>query len=196
MSQQNQGQGPSQPEPGSGEPVREWNLDEPVGDGGSTDAAISEKMQALERELEDAKSRALRLMADFQNYQRRALQNEQTARSHGIGAIAMGVAGVIDHFDLALGQDVSKASAEQILAGVRVIRDELMKSLQQYGVSLIAPAKNDEFVPGRHEAIMQQAAEGAEPGNIVMCLQPGYTLKDSCGERVLRPAKVSVAPKD
>jgi molecular chaperone GrpE (heat shock protein) len=37
---------------------------------------------------------------------------------------------------------------------------------------------------------MQQAAEGVESGHIVSTFQPGYTL----GERVVRPAKVVVAP--
>jgi molecular chaperone GrpE (heat shock protein) len=54
-------------------------------------------------------------------------------------------------------------------------------------------------VPGIHEAIMQQAAEGVEPGHVAATLQTGYVLAGGGGgggERVLRPAKVSVAARE
>jgi molecular chaperone GrpE len=80
------------------------------------------------------------------------------------------------------------------VSGLRVIRDELMRVLQSLGVGVLSPARNDEFVPGRHEAVVQQSAEGVEPGRIVQTLQAGYTLSGPTGDRVLRPAKVMVAP--
>ena len=162
---------------------------------GDSEHGFGADTTALQAELEEAKSRILRLMADFQNYQRRALQNEQVARAEGVAKVASGVVTVIDHFDLALTQDPAKASVEQILSGVRVIREELVKVLAQYGVSLIVPAKNDVFMPGRHEAVMQQAAEGVEPGHVAAAFQAGYLLTTYNNERVLRPAKVAVAPQ-
>jgi molecular chaperone GrpE len=101
---------------------------------------------------------------------------------------------VIDHFDIALTQDPARASAQQIMDGVRVIREELIRALARHGVSMICPAPNDEFQPGRHEAIMQQPAEGVEPGCIAACYQPGYALREGDVERIIRAAKVAVAP--
>ena len=49
-------------------------------------AALMDKMGAMEAELEAAKGRAVRVMADFQNFQRRAAQNEQAARQSGVSA--------------------------------------------------------------------------------------------------------------
>ncbi len=157
-------------------------------------AALMDRMGAMESELEAAKGRAVRVMADFQNFQRRASQNEQSARQSGVSAVASSVVGVIDHFDMALTQDPAKASAQQIIEGVRVIRDELLRALTRHGVSLIQPASNDEFRPGQHEAIMQQPSEGVEPGHIVACFQAGYALQEGDTQRIIRPAKVSVAP--
>ncbi len=57
---------------------------------------------------------------------------------------------------------------------------------------MIEPGPNDEFDPQRHLAVARRAAEGVEPGRIVELYQTGYTL----GDRVLRPAKVVVAPKE
>lgn len=159
--------------------------------------SFNDDIAKLEAELDEARSRSLRIMADFQNYQRRSFVNEQNARTEGAAKVVSGVVGVMDHFDLALTQDPDKASAEQIIAGVKVIREELLKVLHQHGVSIIRPEPNDEFTPGRHEAIMQQKAEGIQPGGVVAVFQPGYAIAapgSPTGERVLRPAKVSVAP--
>ncbi len=149
----------------------------------------------LQADLEEARTRSLRLMADFQNYQRRALQNEQVAKMEGAAKVASSVVTVVDHFDLALAQDQSKATVEQLLTGMKVIRDELLKVLGQQGVSVIRPNPNDEFTPGRHEAVMQQAAAGVEPGRIASVFQSGYAIAAHGGERVIRAAKVAVAPQ-
>ncbi|HYE03175.1 MAG TPA: nucleotide exchange factor GrpE, partial [Phycisphaerales bacterium] len=60
------------------------------------------------------------------------------------------------------------------------------------GVSILAPEPGAEFDPTRHQAIMHQAREGVAPGHVVATLQAGYML----GDRVIRPAKVSVAPSE
>jgi molecular chaperone GrpE len=164
----------------------------------SSGAEIQDRIGQLEAELEDARGRALRVMADFQNYQRRALQNESVARQQGIAEVAGSVVRVIDHFDQALAQDAGNAGGQQVLAGLAVIREELLKALGQHGVSLISPERGELFVPGRHEAIMQQGAEDVEPGHVVSTFQPGYALccPGAAGERVLRPAKVAVSPTE
>lgn len=154
----------------------------------------SPQIAELTAQLDEAKARLLRQMADFQNYQRRALQNEQVAKSEGAAKVASSVVTVLDHFDFALSQDTNKATAEQILHGVKVIREELLKILAGQGVGIIRPSPNDEFSPGRHEAVMQQAGEGIQPGKINAVFQQGYIITTPTGERVLRAAKVSVAP--
>jgi molecular chaperone GrpE len=126
----------------------------------------------LKAQLEESNSQRLRLLADYQN----------------------GVVGVVDHFDIALMQDPAKANAAQIIDGVKVIRSELLKVLANAGVGMITPAPNDTFEPGKHEAVMQQTIEGIESGHIAMMLQPGYAIQMITGERVLRAAKVAVAP--
>lgn len=166
--------------------------------GGEELAILREQVEKLTAERDEAQQRYLRSLADFQNYQRRAIQNEQVARAEGAGRIARDIVNVIDHFDLALAQDLTKLGpgAGPVLDGLKVIREELMKTLGAHGVALITPAKNDEFEPGRHEAIMQQADPDTRPGRIVATFQPGYTLSCAGLERVIRPAKVSVAPSE
>src|SRR5690606_14569182 len=134
----------------------------------------------LEAERDAYRDKYLRALADHQNAHRRALANEREAREQGIRDVVTALLAPLDHFDLALAQDPASATAEQIIAGVRVIRDEIMRVLQSYGVGTIVPERGDEFVPTRHEAILLQPADDVPPGHIVGMLQPGYTL----GERV------------
>lgn len=169
------------PEGDEPEPI-EYDLD--------AESEASQRVAQLEGEVMEANQRYLRLLADFQNYQKRSLQNEQVARQSGISSVVTHVASVIDHFDLALNQDTSTASAQQIVDGVKVIREELLQALRRVGVQIINPQPNDDFHPGTHEAIMQMGAEGVEPGRIARLFQPGFAM----GERIIRPAKVAVAP--
>lgn len=157
-------------------------------------AQLGERVEKLEAELAEANSKYLRLAADFQNSQRRAIQSEQQAKLQGMTSVTASVLTVLDHFDLALTVDPSKASVTQVIDGVKVIRDELMKTLVNHGVGVITPQPGDTFEPGRHEAVIQQAAEGVGPGLIASCFQAGYTITAGGTERVVRPAKVAVTP--
>ena len=151
-----------------------------------------DEADALRNDLAEAEDRYKRALADFQNYQRRALANEAQARDEGAAGVVKSMLTVIDHFDLALGQDPEKASAESILEGVKLIKGELLRTLAQHGVSPIEPHPGDELDHHRHEAVGQMSAEELDPGAVASCMQPGYRI----GDRVLRPAKVMiVAPE-
>lgn len=178
-------------------PQHEWDISDAAPIEGGVSSELQAKVTKLEQDLAEANSRALRAMADFQNYQKRSLMNESIAKASGVAGVVTGVVTVLDHFDLALQQDTTKVTAEQLIGGVKVIREELIRVLQLHGVGIVNPKPGDDFVPGIHEAILQQQAEGIAPGKVVATFQAGYTLAGGAaggGERVLRPAKVSVAP--
>lgn len=151
---------------------------------------LTARAEAAERDRDHFQERYIRTLADYQNSQKRAVLNEREARAQGVKGVVLNILTVLDHFDLALGVDAGKASAQQVVDGVRVIRDELMKVLAGQGVAIVSPQPNDEFDPQRHQAVMQEDAPGVEPGRIVRTLQPGYALED----RLVRPAMVAVRP--
>jgi molecular chaperone GrpE len=147
------------------------------------------RIAALELELADTRSRMLRALADYQNMARRSVRDVADARQHQTGEVARELLEVLDHFDRALAVDASKVTAESLLTGVQLVRDELTKMLDRFDIRRFEPGIGDAFEPGKHEALMHQAVAGLKPDQVAAVLQPGYTI----GDRTLRPAKVSVS---
>jgi molecular chaperone GrpE len=139
---------------------------------------------------DDNQGKLLRAAADHQNFQRRASVNEREARTGATQGVVQSLIPLLDTFEMALLQDAEKISAQQVIDGVKMIRDEFIRMLSGYGVSAIDPKVGDEFNPVEHAAMMQQPADGIEPGHISINMGMGYKL----GERVVRPAKVAVVP--
>lgn len=151
---------------------------------------ISAELSDAVKSRDDAMEKWKRALADFQNYQRRALTNEQEAKRQGITAVLHTVLPVLDHFDIALSPEARSGSVDQIVQGVTAIRAELIKALEVHGIRVINPAPGADFDPNQHQAIVTQPAPpGVDPGRIVSTFQAGYAL----GDRILRPAKVAVA---
>jgi len=130
------------------------------------------------------------MAAEHRNFQRRASLNENEARISSRQGVVQALIPLMDHFEMALLQDPEKVSAKDVILGVEMIRSEFLRMLSGYGVSAIEPKVGDAFDPGPHAAMMQSAADGVEPGCISLVMGVGYML----GDRVIRPAKVGVAP--
>ena len=143
----------------------------------------------LKAELDEAIQARKRALADFANYQKRALDNEHRAGRSATVAVIRSLLPVLDHFDLALGQDAAAVTVSQLLGGVRMVRTELDTALARHGISRIEPRVGDEFDPMRHEAVMRRAAQDVPAGHVAAVLQAGYAMDDV----VLRPARVVVA---
>lgn len=154
-----------------------------------TSESIESRFERLARDLADAQEQRLRLIAEYQTSQRRALESEARARVSGAADAARHFIPVIDHLDLALGR-ASGMSAEQAVEGLRMLRDELVKALEKSGIEPISPRPGDDFDPHQHEAVMRQPADGVRSDHISVVFQPGYRM----GETVLRAAKVAIAP--
>ncbi len=146
-------------------------------------------LELLHEQLDDRYRRAL---ADFQNFQRRSIENEQRAREYGSTEILKSLIPVLDNCQLALHMNPETVTAEQVLVGVKGIVEQFFTSLAKHGVAPVEPKQGDEFDPERHEAMLRTETDEVEPGRIVQVLQLGYELNG----RVVRPAQVSVRPQE
>lgn len=153
-------------------------------------AEIVEALLDTMIQRDEMQGKLIRATADHQNFQRRASGNEREARTGATQGVVQSLVPLLDTFEMALLQDPEKVAAEQVIEGVKLIRDEFLRMLSGYGVSSIDPKVGDVFNPMEHAAMMQQAVEGIEPGHISINMGIGYKL----GDRVVRPAKVAVVP--
>lgn len=166
------------------------NSDGPLSaDGEAMEAAIEDDFIDIAKKCSDLESKLLRAHADYQNVIRRSHQEVSNAREHQLMAIAKDLLTVLDHFDHAVAIDPDKSSAQDVLNGVMIVRDELTRTLERYDIQRLTVEPGDEFDPNRHEALMRQPSEEHETNQVVAQLQSGYMIKD----KTLRPAKVSVA---
>jgi molecular chaperone GrpE len=152
---------------------------------------LAQMIERLAAERDEAVAAKMRALADFANFQRRSVENEARARVGGLVQLTRSLMPVLDHFDLALAQDASRLTVEQLAKSIEMTRAELQKALEQNGIARIDPTPGTPFDPLQHDAVMRQPAEGVAPGCVSMRFQTGWRL----GESVLRPAKVAVAPE-
>jgi len=148
-----------------------------------------EQIEQLQQELGQINARLLRVSADYQNFIRRAELNLVDAREQQTLTIAKALVPVFDHFDRAMTVDSDKATVTSLLEGVRIVRDELLRTLERFGIERLDVKIGEEFDPNRHQALMRQASDDVAVNHVVEQLQPGYLL----AEKVLRAAQVIVA---
>jgi molecular chaperone GrpE len=150
-------------------------------------AAEPEAQQAAEPDYKDL---YLRAVAETDNMRKRARRDVAAAESRGLGRLARELLPALDNLDRALAHAEAEEQDEEhhLTKGIRLVQRDLVAALARLGIEAYSP-KGEQFDPHHHEAVAQQAVEGAEPGTIVEVYQPGYR----CGGEVLRAAKVVVA---
>lgn len=151
--------------------------------------ANDEQFEALRRERDEFNEKYIRALADHQNAVRRSHQEASTARNLQLMEIGKAVLTLVDHFDHALETDPETTTVQGMLDGVQILRDELVQTLERFGIHRMTVQPGEEFDPNRHESLCQQPAEGLKANCVVTQIQPGYLI----GEKTLRPAKVSVS---
>ena len=160
----------------------------------SPEVAEHDRLSQLEKQLEEANSKALYAAAETQNVRRRLEQELQQATSYAAAGFARDMLAIKDHLDRALaavGDDLrADKTASQFLAGIEATSRELEAVFQRQGIQRVKSI-GEALDPHRHQAMIEIPREDAEPGTIVEEMQPGYTMKD----RLLRPALVGVAKK-
>ena len=171
---------------GTDRPVTE---DARFGAGAPEEPGQDAQLKELTARLDEALAARKRALADFANYQRRAAETEAQAAEAAVARVVRSLLGVLDHFDLALDQRSQEITLQQLLGGVKMARDELLKALASHGLQRLQPSVGEEFDPHRHEAVMREPAGDVASDHIVSVVQTGYMM----GEMVLRPAKVTVA---
>ena len=120
-----------------------------------------------------------RVQADFANYRKRALRDQQLTAERAKAAVVSQLLGVLDDLDRA------RSHGDLESGPLKSVADKLVTALEGLGLSGFG-AEGDEFDPALHEAV-QHEGEGTHPivGSV---MRRGYKV----GDLVVRHALVGV----
>lgn len=151
--------------------------------------SAEDKSSEAEKKAEEQESeRYMRLMAEFQNFKRRAAREKSDIHAYANEKIIGELLPVLDNFERAL--DTKSDDVEGYAKGMELIFTQLKTALEHAGLEEI-PAMGEEFDPNVHNAVMTEDVEDIEDNHISKVLQKGYKLND----KVIRPSMVAVVRK-
>ncbi|MGD1110119.1 MAG: nucleotide exchange factor GrpE [Mycobacterium sp.] len=120
-----------------------------------------------------------RVQADFTNYRKRALRDQQAAADRAKAGVVSQLLGVLDDLDRA------RKHGDLEAGPLKSVADTLMNALTGLGLTSFG-AEGEDFDPVLHEAV-QHEGDGSRPV-IGTVMRQGYKL----GDQVLRHALVGV----
>ena len=148
----------------------------------STGAAPRDELAELRRQNEELLTKLKYLQAEFENYRKRVDRDAATVVKFAHELLLSRLLPVVDEMDAGVAALEGKAGE-----GVRMVRDNLVKILQDAGLQEI-PAKGRAFDPYEMDCIEQVPDPELKDGIVKSVVRKGYRLHD----RVLRPAQVIV----
>ena len=147
----------------------------PAGGQAGEGAATADKVAELTADLQ-------RVQADYANYRKRALRDQEAAGERAKAAVVSQLLGVLDDLDRA------RSHGDLESGPLKLVADKLLSALTGLGLAAFG-AEGDDFDPVLHEAVQHEGdgSEGSKPviGNV---MRHGYKL----GDQVLRHALVGV----
>jgi molecular chaperone GrpE len=146
-----------------------------------------EEMKKKAQEVQTCLDRLLRLQAEFDNYKKRAAREAEEFRKYANVDLIRQLLPTMDALGKAIDSVSANKNCDTLLAGIKMVQDEMLKTLMKNGLSPIE-CVGKQFDPDRHEAMMRFESSEYPANTVVEELQKGYLLSD----RVLRPAMVKV----
>ena len=145
----------------------------------------SPEIALLRSELAAERERGLRMLAEFDNYRRRARQEKASAEQKGKREVLLALLHVMDDFDRAM-LHIGETS-DGVADGLKLIRQRFSDVLHSNGVAPF-DSEGKQFDPTVHEAMSVVDSDGEKSGTVYTEHRRGYLIN---GE-LLRPARVSV----
>jgi molecular chaperone GrpE len=151
------------------------------------------ELQAKAAKADENWEKYVRVVADLDNYKKRAARERSEAIKYANEALIEKLLPIVDNFEAALAaanNPQTGGNVESLKTGINMIYTQLKGFLSENGADEI-DAIGKPFDPNWHEAVSQQATEDAPEGQVVQQMRKGYRLRD----RLIRPAMVVVAKK-
>lgn len=146
------------------------------------------EIEELRAQRDEYLDLARRERAEFDNYRKRITRDMEHLKRESLAGFLKEFFGPLDDLDRALTESEKNHSYESLQAGVRIVSENLWKTLAKAGVKKIN-AKGKQFNPEFHEAMASAPSADVPPNTIIEVYDNGYKLDGF----VLRPARVVVS---
>lgn len=145
------------------------------------------QIEALENELAEQKDKYLRMMAEYDNFRRRAAKEREGVYTDAYCDALEAVLPVMDNLELAA--RYSGGDAEKIAEGVKMVLNSFGAVFEKLGIEEIEAAPGVAFDPNLHNAVMHIEDESFGENEIAEVFTKGYKR----GDKILRYTMVKVA---
>ena len=173
----------------SGEHIDLVSEPEGAGTDDSLQEPVSEERQ-IRLELEEAKNRTLRALADLENYRTRVNRQMAEERKYANLDLMRELLPVWDNIGRALEAVATSHSLESLVEGVQMVHSQFLEILKKYHCEKIE-AKFQPFDPNFHASVAQIPSAEHSVNTVIEEVQVGFCLFD----RVVRPSQVVLSCK-
>ena len=140
----------------------------------------------LELKLEDQKTKNIKLLAEFDNYQKRTILERDNSRKYDGLNLVKDLLPVFDDIDRTINHK-DNVNSDSLIEAIDMINSKLQNFLSKNSISKIE-ALNEDFNPTYHEALLQQESN-VEKGKVIEEYEKGYLYHD----KIIRHSKVVVS---
>ena len=144
-----------------------------------------ESQESGQTEEEKESERYVRLLAEFQNFKKRAAKEKTDIHAYANEKLMNELLPVLDNFERAL--ETKTEETENYAKGMELIFQQMKQALENHGLREVEALGTD-FDPNKHSAVMTEESDEYDSGKVCKVLQKGYELNG----RVIRPAMVAV----
>ena len=160
-----------------------------VSDSTSAPTSLQEKADSLQKSLDEANDKFLRLFSEFDNYRKRVARERIELTKTASESVILALLPVLDDLERASSMSAEKNDTDAGKEGITLIYNKFKSILRQRGVEEIV-AIGEDFDTDYHDAITYiEAKDKKQKGRIVEEIQKGYLLNG----KVIRHARVIVA---
>ena len=149
--------------------------------------AHKKELEAKQKELDELNDRYLRMMAEYDNFRRRAAKEKEGVWGDAYAAALKEILPVMDNLERAAAFAAQEPDSP-LAAGVGMTLTQFAQALEKMGVESLGEP-GDPFDPTLHNAVMHVEDENLGDNVIAEVFQKGYRK----GDHVIRYAMVKVA---
>ena len=159
---------------------------------GNTSCEVSPNdIEKIKEKLTNLENQYLRLMADYQNLQKRTAQEKEDLYKYAAQKTIEVLLPALDTFDYAKASIKPDSKPEKIIEDFNLVFEMILKCLKDIGLETIEET-GVPFNPFHHEPLHQIPTNELPEQTVMQILKKGYILN----KKVIRPALVAVSVKE